>query len=361
MRLLLFNMATDMDDPILGFTTRWIWALAQRMERIYVMTMRTGRVEMPDNVQVYSVGKERGYSEPRRLVEYYRQLWRVLLHDRIDLCFSHMIPLFTILGAPLLKLQGIPIVTWYAHPHLTRRLQMAHRMSNRMVASLATAYPYKQDKLTVVGQGIDTDIFAPDHCTTPDDPPLILYVGRLSPVKDLPTLLKATWLLRQQGRRFRVVILGGPTGPQDNSYVYALHAQRKDLGLEEIISFMPPVPMTELPGWYRRCSVHVNLTPTGSGDKVAWEAMSCGRPCLVANEGFKETLGQYAERAVFRYGDAEDLAERLSWSLSLSGDERARMGSYYRRQVLSMHSLSRLADRLVEVFQEVLAGGGRAT
>ena len=361
MRILLFNLATDLDDPILGFTTHWIWALAQRVERIYVITMRTGRVEMPANVQVYSVGKELGYSEPRRLIAFYRHLWRILNHGRIDLCFSHMMPLFTVLGAPLLKLQGIPIVTWYVHPQLTRILQMAHHLSNHMVSSLATAYPYKQDKLTVVGHGIDTDLFAPDNCTMLDDPPLILYVGRLSPVKDLPTLLKATWLLRQQERSFRVVVLGGPAGPQDTSYVQALHSQVKELGLEDIISFEPPVPMTELPGWYRRCSVHVNLTPAGSSDKVGLEAMSCGRPCLVANEGFRETLGKYAKHAVFRYGDAEDLAERLAWNLSLSDDERAHIGSYYRQQVLNMHSLPRLADRLVEIFREMSAGGDRTT
>src|SRR5215813_13002366 len=109
MRILLFNLATDMDDPILGFTTRWVWAMAQRVENIDVMTMRTGRVEMPHNVQVYSVGKEKGYSEPYRLVEFYRQLGRIVRNNRIDVCFSHMIPIFTVLGAPLLKRKGIPI------------------------------------------------------------------------------------------------------------------------------------------------------------------------------------------------------------------------------------------------------------
>jgi len=361
MQILLFNLATDLDDPILGFTTRWIWALAQRVERIYVVTMRTGRVEMPDNVQVYSVGKERGYSEPHRLVEFYRHLWRILRHDRIDLCFSHMMPLFTVLGAPILKFQGIPIVTWYTHRSLSWLLKLAHHLSNRMVTAVATSYPYKHDKLTVVGHGIDTDIFCPDDNVAPEDLPTILCVGRLSPIKDHPTLLRAAWLLRRRGKSFRVVAVGGPASPQDESYVQSLHQQVKELGLEDIVYFEPPVSLADLPSWYRRCIVHINLTPLGHADKVVWEAMGCGRVCVVANEAFKETLGEYTDHMVFRYGDAEDLAERLAWSLSLSGDERAHMVSYYRRQVLNMHSLPRLADRLIEVFQEMAVGGDRAT
>jgi hypothetical protein len=119
MRLLLFNLATDADDPILGFTTRWIQALAKQVEFTHVITMRAGKIEVPENVRVYSVGKEKGYSEPRRVVEFYRHLFHILREDRIDACFSHMIPIFTVLAAPVLKVKKIPIVTWYAHPSLT--------------------------------------------------------------------------------------------------------------------------------------------------------------------------------------------------------------------------------------------------
>src|SRR5215470_18126068 len=98
MRLLLFNLATDAEDPILGFTTRWIAAMARRVEFIHVITMRAGTIEVPENVRVYSVGKEKGYSEARRAMEFYRYLFRVLRGDRIDVCFSHMIPIFTILA-----------------------------------------------------------------------------------------------------------------------------------------------------------------------------------------------------------------------------------------------------------------------
>ncbi|WP_337288312.1 hypothetical protein [Candidatus Methylomirabilis sp.] len=162
MRLLLFNLATDADDPILGFATLWIAALVKRMERIHVITMRAGRIEVPANVRVYSVGKERGYSEPRRAIEFYRHLLQVLRHDRIDICFSHMVPIFTVLAAPVLKTKGIPIVTWYAHPSLTWTLKLAHHVSDRMVTSVPTAYPHRNDKLVVVGQGIDMELFCPN-------------------------------------------------------------------------------------------------------------------------------------------------------------------------------------------------------
>jgi len=351
MRLLLFNLATDEDDPILGFATRWIRALAARVDFIHVVTMRMGKLDLPDNVRVYSVGKERGYSEPRRVVEFYGILARILRQHSIDVCFSHMIPLFTVLGGPVLKAKRIPIVTWYAHPKVTWILRIAHWFSDRMVASVSTAYPYRRDKFIAIGQGIDTKLFSPDAGVFPQEPPMILCVGRLSPVKDHPTLIKAIWLLRQAWpQTFRVVVLGGPATARDDSYMIALYQQVKQLGLEETFNFEPAVTMEKLPSWYRRCAVVVNMTPTGSGDKVVWEAMACGAVCVVANEGFKETLGAYADRCLYDFGNAEQLAERLNWLLSLPKTERAQMGAILRRQVESMHGLSRLADSLVNIF-----------
>jgi glycosyltransferase involved in cell wall biosynthesis len=359
MRLLLFNLATDADDPILGFTTRWIQALAKRVEFIHVITMRAGRIEVPENVRVYSVGKEKGYSEPRRATEFYRHLFRVLREDRIDACFSHMIPIFTVLAAPVLKVKKIPIVTWYAHPSLTWILKLAHHLSDRMVASVATAYPYRKDKLVVIGQGIDTDLFCPDG-SPPEEPPMILCVGRLSPVKDHPTLIRAAALLRERLKKpFRVVILGGPAGPKDEPYVRSLHRLVEELNLQDIVSFHPPVPQSALPNWYRRCIVHVNLTPTGFGDKVAWEAMACGRPCMVANEGFRETMGRWEDLLLFNHGNVRELAEKLRDLLAMSEEKRLEIGSALRKNVMKNHSLEGLAKRLVMLFGNLVGEGIR--
>lgn len=351
MRLLLFNLAMDADDPILGFATHWVSALAKRVEFIHVITMRAGRMDLPDNVQVWSVGKEKGYSEPHRAAEFYRLLFHVLRAERIDACFSHMMPLFTVLSAPLLKIRGIPIVTWYAHLSVTRILKAAHWLSDKMIASVPTAYPYKHDKLIAIGQGIDTKLFSPNEESVVEPYPLILCVGRLSPVKDHLTLLRAAWLLRQgSNKHFRIVLVGGPAASRDEAYVRLLHEKIKELGLDDIVRLEPGVSMEKLPFWYRRCAVHVNLTPTGSGDKVAWEAMSCGKLSVAANEGFRMTFGRYANLLLFRHRDAESLAARLRWALSLNDTERQRTGYHLREQVIKLHSLDGLAAKLVDLF-----------
>src|SRR4030095_4048346 len=167
--LLLFNLVTDACDPILGFTTQWIRELSARVGSIDVITMRGGVIDVPPNVRVHSVGKEHGYSEPRRVLEFYRHLFRILRAQRIDGCFSHMMPVFSALGGPILRARRIPLGTWYAHPSLTLWVRLAHFFSNRMVTSLSHAYPYRKAKLSVIGQGIDTALFAPSPNAVSED------------------------------------------------------------------------------------------------------------------------------------------------------------------------------------------------
>jgi FkbM family methyltransferase len=343
-RLLVFNLATDADHPLLGFTTLWIRELARHVEFIHVITMQAGRLDLPKNVRVHSVGKEYGYSEPRRALEFYRILLGILRRERIDGCFSHMMQIFSVLAGPVLRAKGIPLITWYAHPSLTPTLKLAHLFSHRMVASLPHAYPWRKDKLTVIGQGIDTALFSPNGIPASDD--LILCVGRLSPVKNHAALLRAAALLKQP---VRIVIVGKATGSEDERYAAGLRRLAQELGLAAGVVFENPVPPAQLPVWYRRCAVHVNLTPVGFGDKVAWEAMACGRPCLVANDDFRETLGRHANELLFRVNDAADLAAKLSAVLQKTADQRAEIGAYLRAQVDRLHSLPRLAERILEL------------
>ncbi len=360
MNVLLFNPATDALDPNLGFAVGWIEALAKRASRIEVVTMRRGdAARLPGNVRVHSLGKENGFGEPRRLIEFYRLLFPILRDGEIDVCFSHMIPLFVALAAPLLKARGVPIVMWHAHRAAPPLLRIAHRAADRVVTTSMSSYGWRKDKLTCIGQGIDAELFrpgAPDKAGgPPEDARLLVSVGRLSPIKDQTTLIRAVQLLRRRGLLFRCAFVG-ESPERDCAYAEELRRETARLGMEGAVQWAGGTPHHETPQWMARAFAHVNLCPNGALDKAALEAMACGKPSLVANDGFCEMLGPWAEDLLFRHGDPHDLAMRIE---RLSQREDARMQAMkadLRRSVLERHSLEGLAERLMAVLRGAAAG-----
>ncbi|MCC6443330.1 MAG: glycosyltransferase family 4 protein [Armatimonadetes bacterium] len=350
MRVLLFNLATDADDSILGFTTRWIQSLARQVEFIHVVTMQSGRVAVPGNVRVYSLGKEKGWSEVRRAAAFYRYLFDILHQDTIDICFSHMIPLFTIMAGPVLRAKRIPIVTWYAHRQVTPQLKLAHYFSTRIVTSAEASYRYKRDKVEVLGQGIDTGLFTPDGAMH-DDSPLLLSVGRLSPIKDPMTMVRAVHLLHQRGyNTVRMALVGGPP-EHDQSYADKVRHLVRELHLEECAQFVGALPFEKVAGWHRLAFAHVNASPTDhSIDKAALEAMACGKPSLSSTEAFRETMGIHADTLLFRQGDADDLAVKIEALIKMPPAELHDMGCYLRGRIVQMHSLDHLSEKLASLF-----------
>lgn len=357
MRLLWFNLATDQDDPVLGFTGAWLRAVAPRVRAIEVISMRRGAVDLPASVRVRSLGKERGWSEPRRALEFYRQLWGVLRSGPVDACFSHMTPMFSVMAAPILRPLGVPTVTWYAHPRRGALLMAAHHLSARMVASVREAYPYRQDRLQVIGQGIDTGLFSPGE-RPPEEPRLVLIPGRLATVKGHDVMIAALARLRGRGSTtFRVAIVGSPAHAREVAFGEHLRRAVADAGLAGVVEFSPGVPQRQLPDLYRRATVVLNATPTGSGDKVVLEALSCGVPCVFANRGFLPSLGPAARVLHFQEGEADDLARRLDGVLQMPALDRRRLGLTLRARVVIHHGLSGLAERLVGVLESVRSAG----
>ena len=55
----------------------------------------------------------------------------------------------------------------------------------------------------------------------------------------------------------------------------------------------------------------VNLTPTGGIDKAVLESMASGTPAFVSNEAFRNYFGDLAGRLIFKYRDADDLADKI--------------------------------------------------
>lgn len=347
LRLLLFNLMTDVDDPILGFTTHWINQLAPYCEYIHVITMNAGRLALADNVTVVSAGYECGYGKVRRVLNFYGLLWNHLRENRYDACFAHMMPLFAGLGGPLLTLHGIPTTTWYTQPQNNWQVRLGLWMSRRVVSAVESSFPIPTSKLRALGHGIDTDFFAPDDMQSKDDPPILLHVGRLTAIKNQHTLLKAAVELDAT-----IVLIGDVPEAYPTDYKDYLTQLVNELGITDQVVFAGNQPVDKVYDWYHRATLAVNLTKSGSFDKAPLESMACAVPTLVCNPAFDPLMGDYVDH--LRFADTEDvigLREKLQTLLAMSPEQRNRIGEHLRQQVIEQHSFQQLMDKLVMVLK----------
>jgi glycosyltransferase involved in cell wall biosynthesis len=348
MNLLIFNLGVNKHNPPLAFTIDWITEFAKHCESVVVLTMSQGEYELPSNVTVFDIGHHPNRSKLILLYNFYKNLFHILSHYKINGCFSHMNQLFSGLAGPILRVRGIPLVTWYAHPSVTLSLKIAHFFSNYTVASVYNAYPYKKDKLHVIGQGIDTKLFQKQLIDKAQGKINILCSGRISASKRIDTLIKAVSLLVKEGySNIQTSITGNPSNKIDQAHLDDLKQLAHSLGITDNISFDPALPRHQLPALNSSVNIYINLTPAGFGDKVAWEAMSCETPTLVSNTDFAETLGIYKEQLLFKVGDEADLAIKIKALLQKTPEEMAVMGSYLRQQVITLHSLENLPPKIL--------------
>jgi glycosyltransferase involved in cell wall biosynthesis len=263
-----------------------------------------------------------------------------------------MMPLFAVMGAPLLKLRRIPTTLWYTHrsPHPTVKLGMM--VSRRVVTAAPDSFPFATPKLRIVGHGIDTDFFSPESVGARHGVPLqtasnlIVHVARLMPIKHQATLLRAIADVPEA----HAVLVGDVPPEQDARYKHELENLAHDHNIEDRVIFAGSQSQQGVRESYRRAAVAVNLSPVGLFDKAALESMAVGVPTIVSNPAFDALLGDDAP--ILRIPAPDDhtaLEQRLQALLALPETERAAIGQRLRARVVAEHSLDALIPRLVQI------------
>ncbi len=355
MNLLLMNLGMDANHTALGFTTQWTNALARRSEHVSVITMFAGRLELEPNVTVHSLGKELGYSEPRRLAEFYRLLFRILRERPIDVCFAHNTPLFTALFAPIGKPRRIPLLLWYAHGAVSKRLRVAHFLADRCVTSTAGGFRLPSNKLRILGQGIDTEVFRPPDARRRDYDATAISIGRLTRVKRVDELMAAVALARRQlGGELRLELTGGPLTAADQDYVELLHREAASLGIEDAVDFAGPVPFDQIPARYHHGSLFLNLSASSALDKATLEAMASGCIPISDNESFARMASAHGFEQLVPDPGPEGMADAIVAARRLPPAEREELQTRLRGIVEAEHSLSALADKLMAELTELV-------
>lgn len=348
MNLLLFNLRVDRHDTALGFTTDWINELAKHFAHVTVITMYRGTLAVADNVEVLSAGLERGWSKPRRVLAFYRQLLSVLGRRRFDCCFAHMMPLFLLLAGPLLKLRRIPAILWYAHNHKSAVLAPALAFAQRALASTATAFPISTDKLRVVGQGIDTNRFRPAARPPSTEGLKVITIGRISRVKNIDLMLRAIATAQRDrpAQKLGFAVIGEPLTETDRDYRAECIELTRELTIDRIVDWRPPVTFDQVHETYREGDIFLSANDNGL-DKAILEAMASGLAVVAMHPAVAAPLGRWF------CSDEEGLARAIVDLVDLDGSERSRIGGELRGYVQREHGLERLGRRIADELKDI--------
>ena len=198
--------------------------------------------------------------------------------------------------------------------------------------ALVDEYGAEAEHAVVIPCGVDTDLFRPGDREdarariAAGDGPLVLYVGRIAPIKGLETLLGAVARLRAQGSGLRVLIVGGEADEPREGHEAEIRRGVEMLGLRDVVRFVGAQPQQTLRDYYVAADVTVLPSYYESFGMVALEAMACGSPVVGSRVGgLATTVRDGVTGFLVPDGDAGALAERIEMLVD-DPDLRFRLG-----------------------------------
>jgi D-inositol-3-phosphate glycosyltransferase len=233
---------------------------------------------------------------------------------------------------------------------------------------LIDLYAADPDKVVVVPPGVDLTLFSPGdqrqaraRVGLPQDAKVLLFVGRIQPLKAPEVLVKAAAELLARHPEWRgelvVAVLGGPSG-SGLAHPHALEELATALGVSPQVRFVPPVPRRELVHWYRAADLVAVPSHSESFGLVALEAQASGTPVVAADVGGLPTA--VGEAGVLVDGhDIPKWADALE-GLLLNPDQRE-MLSRKAVQHAALFGWDRTTERLYEVYVEACRARARGS
>jgi D-inositol-3-phosphate glycosyltransferase len=165
-------------------------------------------------------------------------------------------------------------------------------------AQLRDLYDADPSRIEIVAPGVDHAFFAPGDrgqarraLGYAEEGPLLLFVGRIQPLKGVDVAIGA--LAELDSSDAELVIVGGPSGPEGDAEAANARALAEELGVDGRVSWVSPQPHYRLATYYRAADVCVVPSRSESFGLVALEAAACGTPVVGAAVGGLRTLVEH--------------------------------------------------------------------
>jgi glycosyltransferase involved in cell wall biosynthesis len=192
--------------------------------------------------------------------------------------------------------------------------------------------------IEIIPYPIDTTHFAP--CSERENPPYVLFVGRVEERKGAAELMDAMPRVWARHPDCEFVFIGRVSDE--------LAAQIE--GLDGRAKFLGVRPLEDLVNWYQRAAIFVAPSFWDNSPNTIYEAMACGVPVVATRVGgIPELVDDGATGLLVPQHDSTALADAI---ISLLGDptRRAQMGQRAREKVVAEYSVEKIAARTLEFY-----------
>jgi D-inositol-3-phosphate glycosyltransferase len=227
---------------------------------------------------------------------------------------------------------------------------------------------YQEDisRTVVIPPGVDTTLFYPipedeakEYAGVPQEHRVLLFVGRMVPLKGVDSLLQALALMVRDGvidcERACLLLIGGDSGETEeqlNLEMKRLEKLCNRLGITEIVTFLGKRDQDTLQYYYSAAEVVVLPSHYESFGLVALEAMACGTPVVASETGGLAFLIRDGETGFHvPAANPEALADRLTRLLS-DASLRERMGAAA-AEYAKEYAWPIIADQVVDLYRQV--------
>ncbi len=228
---------------------------------------------------------------------------------------------------------------------------------------IALLYGGEPGRIRIMPPGVDHAFFGPGDrpqarraLGLPLDGRLLLFVGRIQPLKCADVAVETLAELLAGGREhYRLVIVGGPSGPHGEKSLRTLHDLVDARGVGENVHFVEPQPHELLSSYYRAADVCIVPSRSESFGLVALEAAACGTPVVASAVGGLTTLVDHGHTGFLV--DAPDPAAYAAAVRRVSAEplasERLSTASVLRARLYTWRAAART---LVELHDELASG-----
>ena len=345
MRLLIITQVIDDQHPILGFFSRWVEEFSKHCESVIVICLQEGIHSLPKNVRVLSLGKEKKVSR----IQYLKRFFRYIREERnnYDSVFVHMNQIYVILGGLLWRLWKKKVFFWYAHGSVFFTMRLAVLLSHIVFTSTSQGLRFETPKKRIVGQGIDLNLFD-FHVHRTGDELNLVTVGRISPVKDLETIVDAVSVMHKNEAHCLLSVVGDAETSSQHTYKHAIIERVKNREIESFVTWKGSQSHVEIANIVGSADVFIHASRTGSLDKVVLEALAVGTLPVTCDLTLAEDLPEDLKRVCcVPQGDVQAYVRALMFIRALSDEESDRLREKGREYVLHNHSLSALIPKIL--------------